>query len=110
MQTSMWGPLAGLPPNRSFGAHVHTGHCGTDPLTSGGHYQHSTDPSVPLADREVWLDLTSDEHGRAVAEVIRPWVIPAGAAGSVVIHAAPTNPATGSAGARLLCTDVPFGG
>ena len=30
----------GLPPNSSFGAHVHTGRCGLDPLASGGHYQH----------------------------------------------------------------------
>jgi superoxide dismutase, Cu-Zn family len=26
-----------------------------------------------------------------------------------VIHANPTNPTTGAAGARLVCTDVPFG-
>ena len=108
-QTRFRLKVSGLPANRTFGAHVHTGHCGTDPLASGGHYQHSTDASVALEEREVWLDLTSDDLGRAVAETTRPWTIPAGSAGSVVIHAAATNPVTGSAGARLLCTDVPFG-
>ena len=65
--------------------------------------------SGPLSAREVWLDLTTDGDGRAVSETTRPWSIAAGTAGSVVIHAATTNPATGAAGARLLCTDVPFG-
>jgi Cu-Zn family superoxide dismutase len=98
----------GLPPNSSFGAHVHTGHCGLDPLASGGHYQH---PGLtgPLSEREVWLDLATDEQGRAVSETTRPWTIHAGTAGSVVIHAATTNPTTGAAGARLVCTDVAFG-
>jgi len=99
----------GLPPNRSFGAHVHTGRCGLDPLASGGHYQHPGVTSGPLSEREVWLDLTTDEEGRAVSETTRPWTIAPGAAGSVVIHAATTNPATGAAGARLLCTDIAFG-
>jgi len=101
--------VEGLPADRTFGAHVHTGHCGTDPLASGGHYQHSTDPSIPLSQREVWLDLTSDADGRGVAETTVPWVFTSGSAGSVVIHAMATDPSTGSAGARLACTDVPFG-
>ena len=98
----------GLPPNRSFGAHVHTGHCGLDPFASGGHYQHPGSTG-PLSEREVWLDITTDDEGRAVSETTRPWTIVAGTAGSVVIHAATTNPGTGAAGARLLCTDVAFG-
>jgi len=99
----------GLPAGRTFGAHVHTSSCGPDPLASGPHYQHSTDPSIPLSDREIWLDVTAGEDGHATAERTVDWVIPAGAAGSVVIHANPTNPTTGLAGARLLCTDVAFG-
>jgi superoxide dismutase, Cu-Zn family len=98
----------GLPPNRSFGAHVHTGRCGLDPAASGGHYQHPG-TTGPLSEREVWLDISSDADGRAVSETTRPWTIDAGDAGSVVIHAATTNPSTGAAGARLLCTDVAFG-
>ena len=101
--------VTGLPPGRTFGAHVHTGSCGPDPLTAGGHYQHSGDTSVPLAQREVWLDVTSDADGRGVATTTVPWTFAAGTAGSVVIHALPTNPLTGAAGARLACTSVAFG-
>ena len=101
--------VTGLPAGRTFGAHVHAGSCGADPLASGGHYQHSTDPSVPLAEREVWLDVTSDRNGRGVATTTVPWAFAPGSAGSVVIHALPTNTTTGAAGARLACTSVEFG-
>ncbi|QSR30952.1 superoxide dismutase [Nocardioides sp. S5] len=97
-----------LPPGRTFGAHVHTGTCGTDPTTSGGHYQHAG-ATGPLAEREVWLDVTSDARGRGVATATVPWSFVPGAAGSVVIHALPTDPTTGAAGARLACTSVAFG-
>lgn len=99
----------GLAPGRTFGAHVHTGTCGTDPMAAGGHYQHSTDTSVPLAQREVWLDVTADADGHAVTTTTVPWTFSPGSAGSVVIHALPTNPTTGAAGARLDCTSVAFG-
>lgn len=102
--------VEGLPPGRTFGAHVHTGTCGPDPMTSGGHYQHSTDPAVPLAQREVWLDVTADDEGRGVATTTVPWAFAPGSAGSVVIHALPTNAVTGAAGARLACTTVELGG
>jgi Cu-Zn family superoxide dismutase len=98
----------GLPPGRTFGAHVHTGTCGSDPTTSGGHYQHPG-ASGTLAQREVWLDVTSDAEGRGVTTTTVPWSFAAGTAGSVVIHALPTNPSTGAAGARLACTSVSFG-
>jgi Cu-Zn family superoxide dismutase len=98
----------GLPPGRTFGAHVHTGTCGSDPAASGGHYQHPG-ASGSLAQREVWLDVTSDDEGRGVATTTVPWSFTAGTAGSVVIHALPTNPSTGAAGARLACTSVAFG-
>jgi len=101
--------VRGLPANRSFGAHVHVAPCGVDPLASGGHYQHGTDTTVPLASREVWLDFTTDEHGKGVGTTHIPWLIASGTAGSVVIHANPTNTTTGAAGARLVCTTVPFG-
>ena len=101
--------VTGLPPSRTFGAHVHTGSCGADPLASGGHYQHSSDTTVPLAQREVWLDVTSDAEGRGVATTTVPWSFAPGTAGSVVIHAQPTNQMTGAAGARLACTTVAFG-
>lgn len=101
--------VSGMPPGRTFGAHVHVAPCGSDPLASGGHYQHGTDATTPLASREVWLDFTTDEHGKGVGGAHVPWLIGAGTAGSVVIHANATNPTSGAAGARLVCTDVPFG-
>lgn len=102
--------VTGLPPGRTFGAHVHTGTCAADPAASGGHYQHSTGASGPLAQREVWLDVTADARGRGVATTTVPWTFAPGTAGSVVIHALPTDPQTGAAGARLACTTVAFGG
>ncbi|UUZ58766.1 superoxide dismutase family protein [Nocardioides sp. B-3] len=99
--------VRGLPANRSFGAHVHVAPCGTDALASGGHYQHGA--AVTLAEREVWLDFTTNADGEGVGTTHIPWLIAAGTAGSVVIHANPTNTTTGAAGARLVCTTVPFG-
>lgn len=101
--------VTGLPPDRTFGAHVHTRPCAADPLASGGHYQHPAQVGVPLAEREVWLDVTSDATGRGSTTTTVPWTFAAGTAGSVVIHANPTNPTDGSAGARLACTTVAFG-
>ncbi len=101
--------VRGLPPHRTFGAHVHTAPCGAAPTASGGHYQHGTDPAAPLASREVWLDFTTDANGKGTGSAHIPWLIAAGTAGSVVIHADPTNATTGAAGARLVCTTVPFG-
>ena len=99
----------GLPPGTTYGAHVHTKPCGALATDSGGHYQHSTDGSIPLAAREVWLDITPDAQGEAVSTATVPWEFGPGTAGSVVIHALPTNPTTGAAGARLACTTVTFG-
>ncbi len=98
----------GLPPGRTFGSHVHTGTCGAVPTASGGHYQHPG-ASGTLRQREVWLDVTADARGRGVATATVPWRFRPGTAGSVVIHAMPTNEADGMAGPRLACTSVPFG-
>jgi Cu-Zn family superoxide dismutase len=105
--------IAGMPAQyigMTFGAHVHVNACGADPLAAGGHYASpDANPSVPLEQREVWLDFTVDETGAAHATATRPYHIAVGAANSVVIHALPTNPDTGAAGERLACTTVPFG-
>jgi Cu-Zn family superoxide dismutase len=99
----------GLPTGQTFGAHVHTQPCGDLPTDAGGHYQHSTDPSIPLAEREVWLDVTANADGHAVTSTTVPWEFTPGTAGSVVLHALPTDPTTGAAGPRLACTTVTFG-
>nr|WP_237417719.1 superoxide dismutase family protein [Actinomadura rayongensis] len=105
--------VAGLPAaaaGKTFGAHVHVNPCGADPAAAGEHYHSPDAPAgVPHRFAEIWLDVTVGRGGtgRSVAAV--PWTIKPGAAGSVVVHAKPTDPDTGDAGARLLCTTVPFG-
>ncbi|WP_018658172.1 superoxide dismutase family protein [Actinomadura flavalba] len=95
---------------RRFGAHVHTGRCGEDPAASGPHYRNPALPEdVPLAAREIWLDLTIRADGSGSADTYVPWTIAQGAANSVVVHERGTDHHTGDAGARLLCTTVPFG-
>lgn len=90
-----------------FGAHLHIGPCVTDNGAAAlGHYNVSTAiPAVINDQTEVWLDFTvnSDGEGRSGARV--PFV-PVAAERSVVIHALPTNPVTGAAGARLACLPV----
>lgn len=107
-QTKIRLMVDGLPAGRTFGAHVHVKPCGTAASDSGGHYQHG-DAASPLSDREIWLDFTTDADGHGVGWATVPWQIEAGTAGSVVVHASPTDPSTGAAGARLFCTTVPFG-
>ena len=92
---------------RTFGAHVHTAPCGTDPLAAGGHYQHAgLDATLPLEDREVWLDFTINAAGQGHAEALRPWTVTSTDSRSVIIHALPTNSTSGLAGARLACIDL----
>lgn len=96
--------VAGFPAaaqGRTFGAHVHAKPCGTDPAAAGPHSQHGTDGT--LAQRELWLDVTVDGKGRGSSSAFRPWTT---TAGSVIIHAKPTDPETGTAGDRLLCTTL----
>ncbi|MGI8330818.1 superoxide dismutase family protein [Actinomadura scrupuli] len=95
---------------KHFGTHVHQKACGPLPADAGPHYQNpGAGAQTPLRDKEVWLDFTVDEQGRGHSRAVRDWLIRPGQAGSVVIHAAPTDPATGEAGDRLVCTTVPFG-
>jgi Cu-Zn family superoxide dismutase len=95
---------------KHFGAHVHQKACGPVATDAGPHYQNpAATAGTPVRDKEIWLDLTVDKHGRAHSQAVRNWLIAPGKAGSVVIHAEPTIPNTGEAGARLLCTTVPFG-
>ena len=55
-----------------------------------------------------WLDFKVGRGGWALATTTVKWFIKPGAANSVVIHAAATD-RLGNAGARLICTTVPFG-
>ena len=96
--------------NRTFGAHAHAKACATDAAASGPHHANPVgDVSRPIGGREVWLDVRVDALGRGTSIALFDWRIRKGDAGSVVIHAEPTNAATGAAGARILCTTVDFG-
>ena len=94
---------------RTFGAHLHDGPCSTDsPAAASGHYNADAHadhvPVVVSRQTEVWLDFTVDDGaGTATASV--PFV-PQPGTRSVVVHAAETDPHTGTAGARLACLPV----
>jgi Cu-Zn family superoxide dismutase len=104
--------VAGLPQavwGRTLGAHVHVGRCGRDPNAAGAHYMNpDAAPTASPHDREIWLDFKVGRGGWALATTTVKWFIKPGAANSVVVHAAATD-RLGNAGARVLCTTVPFG-
>ncbi len=88
-----------------YGAHVHVGPCvAGDGAAAGPHYNSGGQASPST---EVWLDFRVSRGGTAIAGAVVPFVIPAGEAASVVIHALPTDPA-GAAGARQACLPVAF--
>ncbi|MGI8806495.1 MAG: hypothetical protein ACR2KK_01315 [Acidimicrobiales bacterium] len=89
-----------------FGAHAHVGPCVENaPTAAGPHYR---GPGAPVDDEhEVWLDFIVLPGGIGVARTSVPFVIPDGAARSVVIHRDSTA-SDGSAGPRLACLPVAF--
>ncbi|HEY8482213.1 MAG TPA: superoxide dismutase family protein [Spirillospora sp.] len=111
-RTSVRLHVSGFPESargRTFGAHVHVNACGPRPEDAGPHYRNpDAEPGTPLREKEIWLDVTigDDGHGRSHVDV--PWRVARDAAGSIVVHAEPTEPRTGDAGARLACITVPF--
>jgi hypothetical protein len=103
-RTMLIADVAGLPANRTFGAHLHAAAC--DDKQGGGHYQHV---GTTVGDQnEVWMDFTTDAAGAAVVVARKPYAIATERAKSVVVHAQATDPATGKAGDKLACIDVTF--
>lgn len=113
--------VEGLLPNRSYGAHAHTGPCTTTASVAGPHYQDqldpvkpSTDPTYANPDNEIWLDLRTGPNGTGRAQARVDWQFRPAGARSVVIHARTTStgaggPGTaGTAGPRVACLTVPF--
>jgi Cu/Zn superoxide dismutase len=93
-------------PGKTFGAHVHVGPCSENaPAAAGPHYR--SDGVTPDPEHEVWLDVAVLPGGVGVARTTVPFVIPDGAARSVVIHQTATGPG-GVAGARIACLPVGF--
>ncbi|MGH9279125.1 MAG: hypothetical protein ACRD12_13595 [Acidimicrobiales bacterium] len=96
------------PAGKVFGAHAHTGTCTQNASAAAG--PHYRVPGGPVdAQHEVWLDFTvlPGGAGVGVAFATVPFVIPDGAAKSVVIHQMAMAP-DGSAGPRLACLPVNF--
>lgn len=93
------------PDGQRFGAHVHQSPCGANGSDAGGHYQHA-DATGSLEAIEVWLDFTVNEGGNGHSRAARSWVLDETAPRSVIVHALPTAPDTGLAGARLACIDL----
>lgn len=94
-----------------LGAHVHVGACVTGNGGAAGPHYNSTG-TTPTAVNEVWLDFVVEANGTAWAETTVPFVIPAGGAAAVVIHADETStgplPPAGAAGPRWACLPVQF--
>jgi hypothetical protein len=93
-----------LPPNKTFGAHLHAAACADN--KGGGHYQQNG--TTVSAENEVWLDVTTNARGSAYVINRKQFAIAPEKAKSVVVHANPTDPATGKAGDKLACVDVSF--
>lgn len=93
----------------TLGAHVHTGPCvAGQPATAGPHFNTVNDPiNHGDRDHEIWLDFTVRPGGVGIADATVPFVIPAGGAGSVVVHKLATAPG-GAAGPRLACLPAAF--
>ncbi|MEU4769595.1 superoxide dismutase [Actinosynnema sp. NPDC023794] len=106
---------SGLLPDREYGAHAHVNPCGPMPTDAGPHYQHvqggATDPAFANPRNEIWLDFTTDAHGRGEAMTRVAWQFGERRPGSVVLHEEHTHTGpghAGTAGARLGCLTVPF--
>jgi Cu/Zn superoxide dismutase len=91
----------------TYGAHVHVGPCVAGNGAAAGPHYNSTGAATVDETTEVWLDFTVRADGSGSALALVPFVVPAGAAQSIVIHAMPTSP-TGAAGPRLACLPLPL--
>lgn len=92
----------------TYGAHIHVGSCVEGNGSAAGPHYNSTGGSTISDQTEIWLDITVADNGTATATATVPFVIPAGGAGALVIHARPTHEITGAAGPRWACLPVQF--
>jgi hypothetical protein len=103
--------VAGLPPNRQFGAHLHKAPC--DMNKGAGHYQHmpwpmgnpmssANDPVYANPTNEAWLDFMTGADGKQNVEETSNWLPRAGEAKSIIIHDMKTAEG-GKAGDKLAC-------
>ncbi|MEU3497782.1 superoxide dismutase family protein [Kitasatospora cineracea] len=103
--TSVTLELAGVAGAHEFPAHVHTGRCGSDPASSGPHYQQVA--GSDSADNEVRMTVRTAPDGSGTASVAVPWEFRPDEAHSLVLHAGtPAGPH--AAADRAACVDVDF--
>jgi Cu-Zn family superoxide dismutase len=118
-RTTVGLEVAGLQPNRRYGAHAHAKPCGAEGTDAGPHFQLQQDPVSPSVDpayanpeNEIWLDFETDAAGAGEATTTVAWDFPADRrAQSVIIHAMPTSTEPGKAGTagdRAACITVAF--
>jgi len=104
--------VSGLPPNRTFGSHLHLLAC--DDTKAGGHYQNmpapdggANDPTYANPTNEAWLDITTDASGMAHAVSNVSWYPRPGGAKAIIVHDHGTTDG-GVAGAKLACLSMVF--
>lgn len=117
-QSTVTLSIAGLLPNRDYGAHVHVKPCGLIPAASGPHYQNEKDSVSPSVDpkfanpqNEIWLDFTTDAAGKGKATASVQWKFRPAEANSLVLHKqrTATHPGhAGTAGDRVACMTRKF--
>jgi hypothetical protein len=78
--------LSGLEPNTAYEAHLHTGGC-DQPDAGGPHFQFEKGGSDEPPN-EIHFELTSDAKGAGSATATSKQEVPAGEAGSIVLHLA----------------------
>ncbi|QFG25003.1 superoxide dismutase family protein [Actinomadura sp. WMMB 499] len=110
--TSVRIAVAGIPRKywgKTMGTHVHEKKCGWKPASAGPHYQNPhAKKGTPLRKKEIWLDFKVEKGGKGYGKAWVPWRVDKKDARSVIIHQHRTDPKTGDAGKRLICTDAVF--
>ncbi|MFF0294081.1 hypothetical protein ACFYS8_21270 [Kitasatospora sp. NPDC004615] len=104
-RTTVAVEVAGVTGPHEFPAHVHTGHCGSDPAASGPHYQHVAGSDA--GDNEVRMTVRTDPGGAGDASAAVPWAFRPDGAHSLVLHAGP-DAGSHAPTDRVGCVNVDF--
>jgi superoxide dismutase, Cu-Zn family len=101
--------VAGFPPSRTFGSHLHRLAC-DDPMKAGTHYQNqpfptggsATDPVYANNTNEAWLDFITDASGNGEKVLTVDWLPRSGEARAIIFHHMASG-VGGVSGAKLAC-------
>jgi Cu-Zn family superoxide dismutase len=104
--------VAGFPPTRPFGSHLHRLPC-DDMTKAGTHYQNmpfptggmATDPTYANATNEAWLDFTTNAAGEGENVVTVDWIPRPGEAKAIIFHDMLSG-VGGVSGAKLACLPI----